>query len=159
MTTTTAHRGAGAMLKMIVSHLMTYLWPPRLFAGLSCILSEWRRSDLRDRGMLLLVFSPMLICTGCLLFSIASFVLFVLPSFVLSVFGWLLLISIFGGGGLYLREKLSGRFTYPASTSDDTEAYKVEAEEKQDSPASSSSQNSEPTRAWYNKIRGSNRQR
>ncbi len=97
------------MIKIIFLRILQYIWPPRLFSGLAHILTEWRHSDAKDKGILLLIFAPMLICIGCLLFKIASFVLFVLPSFVLSVLGWLLLVSLFGGGGIYCRERLKGQ--------------------------------------------------
>ena len=153
------------MLRLFFARLMMYLWPPRLFAGLSRILLEWQRSDVRNKGLLLLVFSPMLLCLIGLLISVASFVLFVLPSFVLRLLGWLLLTSLFGGGGLYFYERLKGG--KPPRASSKEEPYDVSAKsqdsvskEKTASPPSGSDpKQSETTHTWYENVRDMKRRR
>ena len=59
--------------------------------------------------ILLLVFAPMLFCVLGLLFSVASFVLFVLPSFILRLLGWAVLTALFGAAGAYCHDRLKGR--------------------------------------------------
>ena len=76
------------MFRTFFSQVLTRLWPPRLLGGLGRILTKWQDSDIRERGILLLVFAPMLLYILRLLFSMASFILFVLPSFVLRILGW-----------------------------------------------------------------------
>jgi len=51
----------------------------------------------------------MLFCVLGLLFSVASFVLFVLPSFILRLLGWGLLTTLFGAAGAYCHDRLKGR--------------------------------------------------
>jgi UPF0716 family protein affecting phage T7 exclusion len=51
-------------------------------------------------------FIPAVLSLGGLLLCVAYFVLFKLPAFILSVLGWLLLISLFSGAGLFCYEKL-----------------------------------------------------
>jgi hypothetical protein len=72
------------------------------------LLGEWHRCELRDKAILAFFFIPALLSAGGLLFCVAWFVLFKLPSFILSVLGWLLLTSLFSGGGLFCSEKLRG---------------------------------------------------
>ncbi|NLL36585.1 MAG: hypothetical protein GX256_03570 [Fretibacterium sp.] len=129
--------------------MAAYLWPPRLFAGLTRMVAEWQRGDTRKRGLLLLLFTPMLLCLLGLSFSVASFVLFVLPSLVLRLLGWLLLTSLFGGAGLYFYERLKE----PRTSSGDTAS-----EEPYDIPSSKDSQSdgshaSESTHTWYDNVR------
>ena len=73
------------MFQNIVNQILYWLWPSRILKHFSSFLDRWQRADARERGILLLVFSPLAVCLGGLLFSIFSFVLFVLPSFVLRV--------------------------------------------------------------------------
>lgn len=97
------------MFRTFFSQVLTRLWPPRLLGGLGRILTEWQGSDIRERGILLLVFAPMLFCVLGLLFSVASFVLFVLPSFILRLLGWAVLTALFGAAGSYCHDRLKGR--------------------------------------------------
>ena len=77
-------------------------------SGLSDVLKLWRSADAKDKGILLLVFSPMFLCIGGFIFSVIHFVLFVLPSFVFGVFGWGLLTFLFCSGGKYFYKQLTG---------------------------------------------------
>jgi len=77
-------------------------------------------------------FIPALFCAGGLIIQVAYFVLFNLPSFILSVLGWLLLISLFSGGGLFCYEKISGKraardttsYVYDVTPGEETEKGK-----------------------------------
>lgn len=91
------------------SFLFKYVWPPAVFAGVWSLMGEWQRSNPKDKALLAVFFIPSLLSVGGLLVCIAYFVLFKLPAFVLSVLGWLLLISIFSGGGLFCYERLHGK--------------------------------------------------
>ncbi|MCL2009715.1 MAG: hypothetical protein FWG71_04115 [Synergistaceae bacterium] len=91
--------------------LMKYIWPPFVMSGVLALLGEWQRSDIKNKAILAVFFIPAMLSVGGLLVYIAHFVLFKLPSFILSVLGWLLLISLFSGGGLYCYEKISGKQT------------------------------------------------
>ena len=97
------------LFRTFFSQVLTRLWPSRLLGGLGRILTEWQSSDIRERGILLLIFAPMLFCVLGLLFSVASFVLFVLPSFILRLLGWGLLTALFGAAGSYCHDRLKGR--------------------------------------------------
>lgn len=88
---------------------ITSLIKPSLYmSGLSDVLKLWRTADAKDKGILLLVFSPMFLCIGGLVFSVIHFVLFVLPSFVFGIFGWGLLTVLFCAGGKYFYKQLTG---------------------------------------------------
>ena len=91
------------------SFLMKYIWPTSVFSGVLALLGEWHRSDSKTKAILAVFFIPAMICTGMLLFYVARFVLFVLPSFILTILGWLLLISLFSGGGLFCCDKIRGK--------------------------------------------------
>ena len=89
--------------------ITSFIKPSIYMSGLSDVLRLWRSSDAKDKGILLLVFSPMFLCIGGIVFSVIHFVLFVLPSFVFGVFGWGLLTVLFCSGGKYLYKHLTGR--------------------------------------------------
>ena len=91
------------------SFLMKYIWPPSVFSGVLTLLKGWNRSDIKTKAILAVFFIPAMFSVGGLIVYIAYFILFQLPSFILSVLGWLLLISLFSGGGLFCYEKLSGK--------------------------------------------------
>ena len=91
------------------SFLLKYIWPPSVIAGVLALLSKWQSSDVKTKAMLTVFFIPALFCVGGLIVCISYFILFNLPSFILSVLGWLLLISLFSGGGLFCHDKLSGK--------------------------------------------------
>ena len=85
-----------------------FIKPSLYMSGLSDVLKLWRSADAKDKGILLLVFSPMFLCIGGFVFSVIHFVLFVLPSFVFGVFGWGLLTFLFCSGGKYFYKQLTG---------------------------------------------------
>ena len=111
----------------IKEYLMKFLRPSLYISGLDYFLKLWNQSDAKERGILLLVFSPMFICTGGLIFSIIYFVLFVLPSFLFGILGWGLLAALFGAGGRYCFKYFTGKeipvdeyksqFSYSSSSS------------------------------------------
>jgi len=82
------------------------------------LAGEWRRSDTKGKVILAVFFIPALFCVGGLIVQIAYFILFNLPAFILSVLGWLILISLFSGGGIFCYEKISGQRATRDSTSD-----------------------------------------
>ena len=109
------------------SFLMKYIWPPSVFSGVMALIREWQRGNVKTKAVLAVFFIPALLCVAGLVFRIAYFILFNLPSFILSVLGWLLLISLFSGGGLFCYEKISGKRTANDST---PYAYDVTSDEK-----------------------------
>lgn len=116
-------------------YLLKYVWPPSVLAGMWSLMGEWQRSDVKNRAILTVFFIPALFSLGGLLVCVAYFVLFKLPSFILSVLGWLLLISLFSGGGLFFYEKLrgkegkdtSGPAHYTTTTSENVDATSFDA--------------------------------
>ena len=137
------------MFRQFVSRALLYLWPPRLLAGLGRILSEWQGADVREKGILLLVFAPMLLCILGLLFSVTSFVLFVLPSFVLRILGWAMLTALFGGGGIYFHDRLKKH----TSGRGEQDFYDVTEEPEPRAPQGESAPNEEKTPAWFENVR------
>ena len=93
----------------IKEYLMKFLRPSLYISGLDYFLKLWNQSDAKERGILLLVFSPMFLCTGGLIFSLIYFVLFVLPSFLFSILGWGILAALFGAGGRYCFKYFTGK--------------------------------------------------
>ncbi|MBQ7732514.1 MAG: hypothetical protein IJT58_00660 [Synergistaceae bacterium] len=92
----------------IKEKITSFIKPSLYMSGLGDVLKLWRSADTKDKGILLLVFSPMFLCIGGLVFSVIHFVLFVLPSFVFGVFGWGLLTVLFCSGGKYFYKQLTG---------------------------------------------------
>ena len=139
------------MFRTFFTQVLTRLWPPRLLGGLGRILTEWQSSDIRERGILLLVFAPMLLCVLGLLFSVASFVLFVLPSFILRLLGWAVLTALFGAAGAYCHDRLKG----PSSArGTDPGFYDVTADSDPSDSAreKASSSKGEPP-SWFENVR------
>ena len=99
-------------MRDIFSQLSKYLRPSNLFKGFGFVLSEWYRSDAKERAVLFLIFTPMIICMLGLLYSFASFVF----EAISRLLGWFLLSVIFGGGGIFFYEKLRDSRTSSAST-------------------------------------------
>ena len=108
-----------------LSFIMKYIWPPSVISGVLALLRSWHRSDAKSKAILAVFFIPAMLCVGMLLFYIAHFALFVLPSFVLTILGWLLLISLFSGGGLFCHEKITGKRATNDSTDSTQYAYDV----------------------------------
>ena len=92
----------------IKEKIMSFVKPSLYMSGLSDVLKLWRTADAKDKGILLLVFSPMFLCIGGLVFRLIHFVLFVLPSFVFGMLGWGLLTVLFCAGGKYFYKQLTG---------------------------------------------------
>ena len=126
-------------MRDIWTNAMKYLWPPKLLSGLTYVLGKWHSSDAKDKSLLLLIFSPMFICILCLLVEVAGFVLFVLPSFILKLLGWLLLICLFGGAGVFGYEKIWGQRSDSSSSSYAEAAYEEVADDDFEAPTSDSS--------------------
>ena len=139
------------MFRAILFQTLSLLWPPRLFAGLGRLLTEWQRSGVREKGILLLVFAPMLICLLGLLFSAASFVLFVLPAFILRLLGWGVLTALFGAGGIYCHDKLKGQ---TSARSKDPSFYDVTKDSgPSDSVWEKASSSKGETPSWFENVR------
>lgn len=140
------------MFREVWSNTLRYLWPPKLLAGLSFILSEWHRSDIKEKTLLLILFAPMLFCILGLLYSVASFVLFILPSFILSVLGWGLLIALFGGGGLFFFEKMQGKRASQDSHYTSSTTYDFSTDENS-TDAGEAASNSPPKASWFKNVK------
>jgi hypothetical protein len=135
------------------SFLFKYIWPPAVFAEVYALFGEWQRSDVKHKAILGVFFIPAMLSLGGLLLCVAYFVLFKLPSFILSVLGWLLLISLFSGGGLFCYEKLIERGSSNSQSSRKTrraESYDfdatVTAEDVKDEAKKT-------VRGWFDSIR------
>ena len=92
-----------------LSIFMEYIWPPSVISKLFALFIEWQRCDAKNKTILTLFFIPALLCAGGLAFHVAHFILFHLPSFVMGILYWLLLISLLSGGGLFCYEKVNNR--------------------------------------------------
>ena len=88
---------------------MKFIKPSLYLGGFDYFLRLWKDSDAKDRGILILMFTPMFFCLAGLIFSIIYFVLFVLPSYLFTFIGWALLTALFGIGGKYFFSHLTGR--------------------------------------------------
>ena len=138
------------------SFLFKYVWPPAVFAGMWSLMSEWQRSDVKNRTILTIFFIPALFSLGGLLVCVAYFVLFKLPSFILSVLGWLLLISLFSGAGLFFYEKLKGKSTSGPTHYATTNTYDATAEHtatSSDSGATASGSKESKHDNWFDSVR------
>ena len=93
----------------IREYAMKFLKPSLYMGGLDFVLGIWREADAKERGILLLVFSPMFVCMGGFVFTIIYFVLFVLPSYLFSFLGWGILTALFGAGGKYCYKYFTGK--------------------------------------------------
>ena len=100
--------------------LLKYIWPPSVFSGVIALFKEWRSSEVKNKAILTAFFVPAIFSVLGLVVYVAYFILFQLPAFVLGVLGWLLLISLFSGGGLFCYEKISGKRDTRDTTSDST---------------------------------------
>jgi hypothetical protein len=94
--------GGRIALREVWSQFLKYFWPSNLFAGFGFVISEWHRGTTKDRALLVLIFTPMLVCMLGLIFSFASFVF----TFISRLLGWFLLTALFGAGGIFCYEKL-----------------------------------------------------
>ena len=93
------------------SFLLKYIWPPSVFSGVLTLIREWHKCDVKNKAILVVLFTPAFLSVGGLVLYIVRFVLFVLPSFILTLMLCLLLISLFSGGALFFYEKIRGKRT------------------------------------------------
>lgn len=93
----------------VKGYLMRLVKPSIYISGMDHVFKLWQESNTKERGILLLTFSPMFVSMGGVLFSIVYFVLFVLPSFLFSVLGWGILTALFGAGGKYCYKYFTGK--------------------------------------------------
>ena len=111
---------------------------------------------MKERGILILVFAPMLVCLAGLFISVVSFVLFVLPSFVLRLLGWGVLTALFGAGGRYCYERMTGQSVSRGGSSYSGgygQAYTdVKFTENGSGPRSQARE--EVRRRWFERVRG-----
>ena len=92
-------------------YIMKFIKPSLYLGGFDYFLNLWREADVKDRGILVLMFTPMFLCLAGFIFSIIYFVLFVLPSYLFTFIGWALLTALFGAGGKYFYNHLTKRET------------------------------------------------
>ena len=90
-------------------YVMKFIKPSLYLGGFDYFLRLWREADAKDRGILILMFTPMFLCLAGFIFSIIYFVLFVLPSYLFTFIGWALLTALFGAGGKYFYAHLTKR--------------------------------------------------
>ena len=93
-------------LKAYVTRLIK---PSMYISGMDYVFKLWNESDTKERGILLLTFSPMFVSMGGVIFTIIYFVLFVLPSYLFSILGWGMLTALFGAGGKYCFKYFTGK--------------------------------------------------
>ena len=93
----------------IKDFVMRFIKPSLYLGGFDYFLGLWRAADVKDRGILILMFAPMFFCIAGLIFTIVYFVLFVLPSYLFTFIGWGLLTALFGAGGKYFYAQVTHR--------------------------------------------------
>ena len=152
--------------RKFLNWLPSWLKVSFIVGGLGNVMDLWHKADARERGILLLVFAPMFLSLVGLLFSIASFVLFVLPSFILRLLGWGLLTALFGAGGRYCYAHITGRASPDSMDSEITAYTDVEFREaktpsatKRASKAKLEAENGDESEDEVRKIRRSKRSR
>ena len=89
-------------MRGFLSQIMKFFGPSNLLAGFGTVVSEWGRNDVKGKSILLLIFTPVTICAVALFYNFAVFIF----EFISRLLGWFLLTALFGGGGMYLYEKL-----------------------------------------------------
>ena len=150
------------MFQNIVNQILYWLWPSRILKHFSSFLDRWQRADAREKGILLLVFSPLAVCLGGLLFSVFSFVLFVLPSFILRVLGWGLLAGLCDAGGSFLYERATGKGPHARATADPgafrdapyTDVSFTENHGTGEAQAEDQGRREDIQKRWFERIRG-----
>ena len=152
------------MFRKLFDHIPLFLRPAIFISGLSDILSLWQRAGAKERGILILVFAPMLVCLAGLLLSVVSFVLFVLPSFVLRLLGWGVLTALFGAGGRYCYERMTGQSVsrggssysrgYEQAYTDVKFTENGPGSRAQTGEGSSDSHREEVRQRWFERVRG-----
>lgn len=96
------------MFRNIADKILKYINPSIIFPRLRRLITAWQDSDIKDRGVFVLVFAPTMLAFCGVIYTIISFVLFALPAFIIGMLSWILLAVVFGAGGEYLYEKLTG---------------------------------------------------
>lgn len=91
------------------AYFMRLVKPSMYISGMDYVLKLWSESNTKERGILLLTFSPMFVSMGGVIFTIIYFVLFVLPSYLFSILGWGMLTALFGAGGKYCFKYFTGK--------------------------------------------------
>ena len=124
---------------------MKLIKPSMYISGMDYVFKLWSDSDTKERGILLLTFSPMFVSMGGVIFTIIYFVLFVLPSYVFSIFGWGMLTAIFGAGGKYCFKYFTGKEIKPPKTAKNV--IDVDFVESSEDPESDSESESEDLEA------------
>ena len=114
---------------------MKLVKPSMYISGMDYVFKLWSDSDTKERGILLLTFAPMFVSMGGVIFTIIYFVLFVLPSYVFSIFGWGILTAIFGAGGKYCFKYFTGKELKPKAAKN---VIDVDFMEDSDEPTSES---------------------
>jgi hypothetical protein len=142
----------------VVSFLFKYRWPPAIFAEVCALFGEWQRSNVKNKAILGVFFIPAILSFGGLLLCVAYFVLFKLPSFILSVLGWLLLTALFSGGGLFCYEKLTGKRPLDSSDSSDSSSSSDSSNSSKARRAQSGDYDAETTaeemgKSWFDNMR------
>ncbi len=115
----------------IKDYIMKFIKPSLYLGGFDYFLRLWKDSDAKDRGILILMFTPMFFCLAGLIFSIIYFVLFVLPSYLFTFIGWGLLTALFGAGGKYFYTHLTNRETSERGTPEFVDVEIVAGEEEE----------------------------
>ncbi|MBR1672088.1 MAG: hypothetical protein IJ702_04110 [Fretibacterium sp.] len=145
------------MFQKLLNHLPHFLRPAIFISGLGDVLSLWQSTGTKERGILILVFAPMFLCLGGLLLSVVSFVLFVLPSFILRVLGWAILTAIFGAGGRYFYERMTGRSvprdTPVTGTYEETYTDVKFTEDGPDSSGEGARRREDIRQRWFERVR------
>ncbi|MBQ7544754.1 MAG: hypothetical protein IJT02_07405 [Synergistaceae bacterium] len=120
--------------------------PSMYISGMDYVFKLWQESDAKERGILLLTFSPMFLSMGGFVFTIIYFVLFVLPSYLFSVLGWGVLTALFGAGGKYCFKYFTGKELKGAKDSNviDVSFTDADDEEEEDEPEEEPEASAEP---------------
>ena len=127
------------------AYCMKLVKPSMYISGMDYVFKLWSDSNTKERGILLLTFAPMFASMGGVIFTLIYFVLFVLPSYVFSIFGWGLLTAIFGAGGKYCFKYFTGKEIKPAKPAKNViDVDFVEDSDDSDSDSDSESEESEP---------------
>lgn len=122
------------------AYCMKLVKPSMYISGMDYVFKLWSDSNTKERGILLLTFSPMFASMGGVIFTLIYFVLFVLPSYVFSIFGWGMLTAIFGAGGKYCFKYFTGKEIKPKAAKN---VIDVDFTEDSDEPFSESDADSE----------------
>ena len=88
---------------------MKFVKPSMYISGMDYVFKLWSEANPKERGILLLTFSPMFVSMGGVILTIIYFVLFVLPSYLFSILGWGMLTALFGAGGKYCFKYFTGK--------------------------------------------------